>query len=152
MSTQKKLSGLGIAGLVLLIPTLSVGCAAQSTYFHAVGKWQSQVQPKEEASAECAPGKMTWVAQLTRKVVAAMEPQVELQVYRDGSYIAQVGPAIYSGHVELTAIFGDGLGVKTQIGQVEARGRIQVVDRDQMVIKGQISDQLGTELTLHRVP
>ncbi|NCF55990.1 MAG: hypothetical protein GWP41_06950, partial [Planctomycetia bacterium] len=53
---------------------------------------------------------------------------------------------------ELTAIFGDGLGVKTQIGQVEARGRIQVVDRDQMVIKGQISDQLGTELTLHRVP
>ena len=152
MSTQRKISWLGVAGFVLLIPIFTVGCAAQSTYVQAVGTWQSQVSLPEEKSLEDSSEEIAWVTQLAHKIAAALEPQVELQVYRDGSYVAQIGSAVYSGHVELTTIFGDGLGVKTIIGQVEARGRIQVVGRDQLVIKGQITDQLGTELTLHRVP
>ena len=81
----------------------------------------------------------------------SMKPNVQLTVYADASYRVEVAGMEYQGQAQLSSLFGEGLAIKTRIGQVEAQGRIRIIEGKKMIIESE-TENLGTELTLHRMP
>ncbi len=129
------------------------GCAAKSTYVQAIGTWSTEpVLCKTQASVEdsrSVTGAIwdSWQNRIQR----TLQPAIQLTVYRDASYLLEVAGVKYEGQAHLTSLFGEGLAVKTAIGSVEAEGRIRIVEGQKMVIESDFHE-LGTELTLHRMP
>ncbi|MBA4685205.1 MAG: hypothetical protein H2076_09480 [Planctomycetes bacterium] len=117
------------------------GCAAQSTYVQAIGSWST------ESPVVTQSGWAFWKNRMSR----SMKPNVQLTVYADASYRVEVAGMEYQGQAQLSSLFGEGLAIKTRIGQVEAQGRIRIIEGKKMIIESE-TENLGTELTLHRMP
>ena len=81
----------------------------------------------------------------------SLKPVIHLTVYKDASYLLEIAGVTYEGQAQLASLLGEGIVVKTSIGSVETQGRIRIIKGETMVIEPE-SDELGTELTLHRVP
>ncbi|OUU22528.1 MAG: hypothetical protein CBC13_07680 [Planctomycetia bacterium TMED53] len=140
------------ASSVLVISSL-VGCAAQSTYVQAIGTWSSEpvVQDSSETVGNSRSVTESVWNSWRNKVQQTLKPAIHLTVYKDASYLLEVAGVTYEGQVYLASLLGEGIVVKTSIGSVEAQGRIRIIKGETMVIESE-SDELGTELTLHRVP
>ena len=129
------------------------GCAAQSTYVQAIGTWSTHPTTERENSRMGESPTFTvmrW-SSLKRRLQKTLRPDVQLTVYPDARYRVEVAGVEYEGRAQLTSFFGEGLAIKTQIGQIEAQGRIRVVGGQKMILESP-EGSLGTELTLHRMP
>ncbi|MGB1662407.1 MAG: hypothetical protein ACPHJW_09755 [Planctomycetota bacterium] len=129
------------------------GCAAQSTYVQAIGTWSSEPVVQESSETVGNPRSVTesvWNS-WRNKVQQSLKPVIHLTVYKDASYLLEIAGVTYEGQAHLASLFGEGIVVKTSIGSVETQGRIRIIKGETMVIEPE-SDELGTELTLHRVP
>ena len=132
--------------------TCSGRCAAQSTYVQAIGTWSSEpvVQESRETVGDSrSVTESVWNSR--NKVQQSLKPVIHLTVYKDASYLLEIAGVTYEGQAHLASLLGDGIVVKTSIGSVETQGRIRIIKGETMVIEPE-SDDLGTELTLHRVP
>jgi len=129
---------LWILSFVTLIPILSVGCSAQYTYTRAVGSWKSEVAAPEAKT-------INWADRLRQRLEGSLLSDLELQILPSGEYTVTIRGRQFSGTVRVTDLFGEGLGVATEIGNLEAQGRIRIVDEDHMILEGN-----GTEISLVR--
>ena len=119
----------------------------------AIGTWSSEPVVQESSETVGNPRSVTELVwnSWRNKVQQSLKPAIHLTVYKDASYLLEIAGVTYEGQVHLTSLLGEGIVVKTSIGSVETEGRIRIIKGETMVIAPE-SDDLGTELTLHRVP
>ena len=72
---------------------------------------------------------------------------IELKILPSGQYTVKLHGREFTGQARITSLLGDGLGVATEIGTLEAEGRIRIVDENHMILEGN-----GTEISLIRCP
>ena len=133
---------LRILAFAALIPLFSVGCSAQYTYTRAVGSWKSEVAARETPPAT---PHTSWVERLRCRLEHSILAHLELEILPSGKYTVTISGRQFSGQARIPSLLGEGLGVATEIGNLEAQGRIRIVDENHMIIEGN-----GTEISLIR--
>ncbi len=130
---------LWILSFAALIPLVSVGCSAQYTYTRAVGSWKSEtsIAPVEAATS--------WIDRIRCQFEHSILADIELKILPSGEYTVKLHGREFTGQARITSLLGEGLGVATEIGSLEAEGRIRIVDENHMVLEGN-----GTEISLIR--
>jgi len=128
-----------LLSLLTLVPIVSIGCSAQYTYTRAVGSWKSDtsIAPVEAATR--------WVDRIRCQFEHSILADLELKILPSGEYTVTLSGRQFSGKARITSLLGEGLGVATEIGSLEAQGRIRIVDENRMILEGN-----GTEISLIR--
>jgi hypothetical protein len=125
--------------LLTLVPIVSIGCSAQYTYTRAVGSWKSDtsIAPVEATTS--------WVDRMRCQLEHSILADIELKILPSGQYTVKLHGREFTGQARITSLLGGGLGVATEIGTLEAEGRIRIVDENHMILEGN-----GTEISLIR--
>ena len=145
--TNKKLL---ILSFLALIPMISAGCSAGNTYLRAIGSWKC-VPNTTEAATEVASAETTaplaWMRNIAAKVQEKVTSDMELTIDSSGAFVAKIQGREIAGQIEVTSIFGKGLGVRTEIGSLVKEGNVLMVDDDHMILMSS-----GTEVAFERCP
>ncbi|MAW78423.1 MAG: hypothetical protein CMJ95_13730 [Planctomycetes bacterium] len=148
MTTTKLLL---LLSFLALVPVLSAGCSAGNTYLRAIGSWKSVPvaveAPAETLACVTTPAPLAWMKKLANRVQERLTSDLQLTIDSSGGYVAQIHGRQINGQLEVTSIFGDGLGVSTEWGSLKKEARVRMVDADHMVL-----ESAGTEITLVRCP
>ena len=138
-----------LLSFLALAPLISAGCSAGNTYVRAIGSWKSApvaFQVHSNPSVACtALSSVSWLKKLATGVKERLNSDLQLTIDSSGAYVAQIHGREINGRLEITSIFGDGLGVSTEFGSVRKEARVRMVDNDRMVLQS-----AGTEITLVR--
>ena len=138
-----------LLSLLALAPLISAGCSAGNTYVRAIGSWKSAPMTVEvhskPAVAVTAPSAMSWMKKMANDLKERITSDLQLTIDSSGAYVAQIHGREINGQLEITSIFGDGLGVSTEFGSVKKEARVRMIDNDHMVL-----ESAGTEITLVR--
>ena len=133
-----------------LIPMISAGCSAGNTYLRAIGSWKA-VPTTTEATTEVASAQTTsplaWMCNMAAKVQEKVTSDLELTIDASGAYVVKIHGREITGQIEVTSIFGKGLGVRTEIGSLVKEGNVLMVDDDHMILVSS-----GTEIAFERCP
>ena len=141
--TNKKLL---ILSFLALIPVISAGCSAGNTYLRAIGSWKCVPNTTEVASAQTT-SPLAWMRNMAAKVQEKVTSDMELTIDSSGAFVARIQGREIAGQIEVTSIFGKGLGVRTEIGSLVKEGNVLMVDDDHMILVSS-----GTEIAFERCP
>ena len=141
--TNKKLL---ILSFLALIPVISAGCSAGNTYLRAIGSWKAVPTTTEVASAQTT-SPLAWMRNMAAKVPEKVTSDMELTIDASGAFVARIQGREIAGQIEVTSIFGKGLGVRTEIGSLVKEGNVLMVDDDHMILVSS-----GTEIAFERCP
>ena len=141
--TNKKLL---ILSFLALIPMISAGCSAGNTYLRAIGSWKAVPTTTEVASAQTT-SPLAWMRNMAAKVQEKVTSDMELTIDASGAFVAKIQGREIAGQIEVTSIFGKGLGVRTEIGSLVKEGNVLMVDDDHMILMSS-----GTEVAFERCP
>ncbi|PCJ15022.1 MAG: hypothetical protein COB10_02270 [Planctomycetota bacterium] len=141
--TNKKLL---ILSFLALIPVISAGCSAGNTYLRAIGSWKCVPNTTEVASAQTT-SPLAWMRNMAAKVQEKVTSDMELTIDSSGAFVAKIQGREIAGQIEVTSIFGKGLGVRTEIGSLVKEGNVLMVDDDHMILVSS-----GTEIAFERCP
>ena len=141
--TNKKLL---ILSFLALIPMISAGCSAGNTYLRAIGSWKCVPNTTEVASAQTT-APLAWMRNMAAKVQEKVTSDMELTIDSSGAFVARIQGREIAGQIEVTSIFGKGLGVRTEIGSLVKEGNVLMVDDDHMILVSS-----GTEIAFERCP
>ncbi|HIA27153.1 MAG TPA: hypothetical protein EYN79_03400 [Planctomycetes bacterium] len=133
--------------LLVITPVVVTGCSAGSTYLRAIGSWQ-RVPEATIASTDSTPASPalgSWMKRMVAKVKETITSDMQLTIEASGAYTLVLRSQEYHGQLEVTSIFGEGLGVRTEVGPLACEARVRVLPDDRMVLEG-----AGTEITLVR--
>jgi len=141
--TNKKLL---ILSFLALIPVISAGCSAGNTYLRAIGSWKCVPNTTEVATAQTT-SPLAWMRNMAAKVQEKVTSDMELTIDSSGAFVAKIQGREIAGQIEVTSIFGKGLGVRTEIGSLVKEGNVLMVDDDHMILVSS-----GTEIAFERCP
>lgn len=136
-----------LLALLILTPMIVTGCSAGNTYLRAIGSWQSApVAPTASTEATPASGELgSWVQKMVAKVKNTVTSDMKLTIEASGAYLLVLRGQEFRGQLLVTSIFGEGLGVRTEVGPLAGEARVRVLADDSMILEG-----IGTEITLVR--
>ncbi|HIC22661.1 MAG TPA: hypothetical protein EYO84_04485 [Planctomycetes bacterium] len=84
---------------------------------------------------------------MAAKVQEKVTSDMELTIDSSGAFVAKIQGREIAGQIEVTSIFGKGLGVRTEIGSLVKEGNVLMVDDDHMILVSS-----GTEIAFERCP
>ncbi|MGE4619227.1 MAG: hypothetical protein AAEJ04_05395 [Planctomycetota bacterium] len=132
------------------VPVISAGCSAGNTYVRAIGSWKTApatVEAPTQLTCGTKPEPLAWMKNMAHRIQERITSDLQVTIDSTGAYVVQIHGREISGQIEVTSIFGDGLGISTEMGSLKKEARVRMIDDDHMLL-----NSAGTEITLVRCP